>query len=297
MDFIKISKMYSIENTQIKATINPKGAELCSLILKENNTEFMWSANPDFWGKSSPVLFPIVGGLKDNSYQFQGQKYNLPRHGFARDRVFEVESQTDETITFLLQSDADSLKVYPFDFEFRIKYETTDNQLSASYIVNNSSNNDMYFSVGGHPAFAVPIESQNIYEDYFLEFSATETLKRYPLTPEGLVINEPIDVPQSENRIQLTKELFYEDALVFKNLKSDSIILKTDKGKHQLRFDFAGFTFLGVWAAKNADFVCIEPWCGVADSANHNQELTEKEGINRLGSGESFERTWRVSLS
>jgi galactose mutarotase-like enzyme len=289
--------MYSIENTQIKATINSKGAELCSLILQENNTEFMWSADPTFWGKTSPVLFPIVGGLRDNSYQFQGQKYNLPRHGFARDKVFEVESQTNETITFLLKSDTDSLKVYPFDFEFRIKYEVADNQLSTSYIVFNPSNKDIYFSVGGHPAFAVLIESQNSYEDYFLEFSANETLKRYPLTPEGLVIDEPIAVPQSENRIYLTKELFYEDALVFKNLKTDWVILRSDKGKHQLKFDFAGFPFLGIWAAKNADFVCIEPWCGIADAANHNQELTEKEGINRLGSGEVFERMWKVSLS
>nr|MCU0326406.1 aldose 1-epimerase family protein [Spirosomataceae bacterium] len=139
--------------------------------------------------------------------------------------------------------------------------------------------------------------SQNSYEDYFLEFSANETLKRYPLTPEGLVIDEPIAVPQSENRICLTKELFYEDALVFKNLKSDWVILRSDKGKHQLKFDFAGFPFLGIWAAKNADFVCIEPWCGIADAANHNQELTEKEGINRLESGEVFERMWKVSLS
>lgn len=289
--------MITITNALISATVNPKGAELVSLIHKATQIEYMWSADPAFWGKSSPVLFPIVGSLKDDTFIYEGKSYHLPRHGFARERIFEVESQNSDSLTLLLKSDAASLNVFPFSFELRLHYSLVENRLNVKYEVTNTGDDKMLFSVGGHPAFKVPLIDGTSYEDYYLEFNTSEDLMRWPLSKEGLIESPPGKFPSDNNRIHLTKELFYHDALVFKNLKSDSVVLKSDKTAHQLRFYFKDFPFLGIWAAKNADFVCIEPWCGIADSVNHNQQLIEKEGINVLNENEIFERTWRVEIN
>ncbi|RFS18394.1 aldose 1-epimerase family protein [Emticicia sp. C21] len=289
--------MINITNAVISATINPKGAELVSLVHQASQIEYMWSADPAFWGKSSPVLFPIIGSVKEDSFIYEGKNYNLPRHGFARERVFTVENQTEESVTFLLKSDVTSLTVFPFLFELRLHYSLDGNQLSVKYEVTNTGNTEMFFSIGGHPAFKVPVVGGTSYEDYYLEFNTTEDLMRWPLTKEGLIEAAPEKLPVENGRIPLTKELFYQDALVFKHLQPDRVTLKSDRTAHQLTFDFKGFPFLGIWAAKNADFVCIEPWCGIADSANHNQQLTEKEGINQLSANEIFERTWTVEVN
>ena len=289
--------MITITNAVISAAINPKGAELVSLIHHATQIEYMWSADPAFWGKSSPVLFPIVGSLKEDTFIYKGKKYNLPRHGFARDRIFEVEGQTESSVTFLLKSDEASLKVFPFAFEFRLHYTLDENRINVKYEVINTGDTVMLFSVGGHPAFKVPLVEGTSYEDHYLEFNATEDLMCWPLSKEGLIETKPEKLSTRDNSIPLTKELFYQDALVFKHLKSDTVVLKSDKTPHQLAFHFKDFPFLGIWAAKDADFVCIEPWCGIADSVNHNQQLTEKEGINALNINETFERTWGVEIN
>ena len=288
--------MQTLKNQILTIKINPKGAELTSIFNNKNRTEYMWNADPKFWGKSSPVLFPIVGSLKGNMYRFEGKEYSLSRHGFARDRDFMVEKSEESSIIFLLTHDENTLKVYPFKFEFRLVYTLENNTLKVTYLVKNIGENKMYFSVGGHPAFAVPLAENTVYEDYYLEFNKTEIFKRWGLTPEGLIETQPSDFLIDMDKLALTKELFYDDAIVFKNLNSTSVTLKTDKINHQLKFDFEGFPYLGIWAAKDADFVCIEPWCGIADAANHNQELIEKEGIIYLDLGENFERTWRITV-
>ena len=288
--------MQTLKNQFLTIQINQKGAELTSIFNSESQTEYMWNANPNFWGKSSPVLFPIVGSLKENIYRFDGNEYTLPRHGFARDREFIIEKSDTNSITFLLAYDEKTLKVYPFKFEFRLIYFLENNSLKVTYSVKNIGENKMYFSVGGHPAFAIPLAENTEYKDYYLEFNKTETFKRWGLTPEGLIETQPFDFLIDTNRLDLTKELFDDDAVVFKNLESTSVIIKSDKTNHQLKFDFEGFPYLGIWATKGADFVCIEPWCGIADAENHHQELTEKEGVIALDSDEVFERTWRVTV-
>ena len=288
--------MQTLKNQTLTIKINPKGAELISLFNEDTQTEYMWSADANFWGKSSPVLFPIVGALKDNLYHFEGKTYHLPRHGFAREREFLVENSTDESVTFLLTNDDETLKIYPFAFEFRLKYELNKNGLSVTYSVKNTDDKTIYFSVGGHPAFALPLSADTNYEDYYLEFNQTENFQRWGLVEGGLIANNSTNFLLNTNRLALTKELFYKDAIVFKNLQSDEVILKSDKTNRQLKFDFKGFPYLGIWAAKDANFICIEPWCGIADSENHSQELTKKEGIIALRIGNVFERTWSVRL-
>lgn len=288
--------MITIQNTYLKATINPKGAELVSLVLLASELEFMWEGNPEFWGKHSPVLFPIVGGLKDNTYYYNDKAYQLGRHGFAREKTFAVEDQQSDSVTFSLTHDESTLAIYPFEFAFRVRYTLVGNQLEVSYLVKNPSDTALWFSVGGHPAFKVPLVEGTEYNDYVLSFNQAEDWARWPLTTEGLIQKAPVLLVEQNTDLPLTKELFYEDALVFKNYRSDSVVLHTPTSAHSLRFDFPGFPYLGIWASKNADFVCIEPWCGIADSVSHNQDITQKEGIVQLAGKESFERSWKVTL-
>lgn len=288
--------MFTIESPLIKAVIHPKGAELTSLVHKELGQEYMWGGDPAFWGKHSPVLFPIVGTVKNNQYRYKDQAYALSRHGFARDQQFAVESQSIDAITFLLKNHEDTLKVFPFAFEFRIRYTALGNSLAVTYEVTNPGHEEMYFSVGGHPAFSIPLTADTNYEDYYLLFDQTEEVPRWPISPEGLIDTTPQPLLQNTNRLPLTKALFHKDAVVLKGLKSSRISLRSDKTERGLDMDFPGFPFFGIWAAKDADFVCLEPWCGIADGVGADQQLTTKEGINKLGAKEVFTRTWTVSV-
>ncbi|MFT3823225.1 MAG: aldose 1-epimerase family protein [Chitinophagaceae bacterium] len=291
----KRNSMFTIENEVLKVIINPKGAELTSLYRKDLQQEYMWSGDAAFWGKHSPILFPIVGTLKENTYFYNNQPYQLSRHGFARDKQFAVDKQAFDAISFLLKQSDDTLKVFPFSFDFYIRYTLAGNALSVSYDVINTGKEDMYFSVGGHPAFKVPLTTATTYDDYFLEFNQEETAPRWPISPDGLIESNPLPLLQQTSRLPLTKALFQQDAVVLKGLRSSKVSLLSAKTERGLQFDFPGFPFLGIWAAKNADFVCIEPWCGIADSVNTDQLLENKEGINKLPAGSNFTRTWTVA--
>lgn len=288
--------MVEIWNDKLSVTIAKAGAELQHVKHKENGLEYMWSGDPNYWAKHSPVLFPIVGALKNNEYLFGGKPYELGRHGFAREREFQVYEHGETSVSFRLDSDEETFKVYPFEFQLILNYVLHENELSVEYLVINKGAGDMFFSVGGHPAFKVPLANDLSYEDYYLEFAQAENAPRWPIAAGGLIQPSAEPFPYNGNRIDLTKELFAKDAIVFKDLKSTTVTLKSDKSPNGLEFDYTGFPFLGIWAAPQADFVCIEPWCGIADSVDTTQNLPEKEGINRLAEGESFSRTWKVKF-
>ncbi|MCX6207728.1 MAG: aldose 1-epimerase family protein [Bacteroidetes bacterium] len=288
--------MFEISNETLTVQISAAGAELQSIINKNNSLEYMWSGDPAFWGKKSPVLFPIVGGLKNGSYQHQGITYQLGRHGFAREREFTVHSHSTESIRFSLVSDETTKEVYPFDFVFSIEYSLSDNKLTVKYIVENIGRENLLFSVGAHPAFKVPLVDGTNYEDYHLIFSDKETVGIYPLSPDGLIEKNTEPLLNNSNSIPLTKALFAKDALVFKELRSDYIGILNHKNTHGLKLHYSEFPFMGIWAAKNADFVCIEPWCGIADSVDTTGELAAKEGINKLAPKDIFERAWTVEV-
>ena len=288
--------MHTIENKFLRISIHEKGAELTSVYSKPLKLEYMWNGDPAFWAKQSPVLFPIVGGLKNNTYFYHNRAYELPRHGFAREKVFSIIRQSPNEITFLLRSDEETRQVYPFEFEFAIGYSLHESTLSVKYQIRNVGSEEMYFSVGGHPAFKVPLLENTKYDDYYLEFNKAETSPRWAVSHDGLIEEEPIPVFKNDSIIPLHKELFMHDALVFKDLVSNKVSLKSNKHDRGIDFDFDGFPYLGIWAAKNADFVCIEPWCGIADSISTDQQLKNKEGIKKLSEWEDFNREWRVTV-
>ncbi|MEO6915949.1 MAG: aldose 1-epimerase family protein [Chitinophagaceae bacterium] len=288
--------MIELWNDQISVKISKAGAELQSLVKKDINLAYMWDGDPAFWAKHSPVLFPIVGTLKNNEYQFAGKSYHLGRHGFARDLEFQVYEHGETSASFRLDSDAKTFENYPFIFQFTIHYSLHDNELSVEYLVSNKGDGDMFFSLGAHPAFKLPMVPELKYDDYYLEFSDLETAPRWPISKDGLIETQPENFLENTNRLNLKKDLFAKDAIVLKGIRSESILLKSDKSSHGLEFSLPGFPYLGLWAAPQADFLCIEPWCGIADGVDSSQQLTEKEGIIDLKPGTEFSRTWKVKV-
>jgi galactose mutarotase-like enzyme len=285
-----------IENRNLVVKVRSKGAELFSVINRTTGLEYMWSGDPAFWAKTSPVLFPIVGTLRDDKFIFDGNNYTLSRHGFAREMEFEVKQLAGDKAQFTLNSSDDSLKKYPFKFSLIVTYSLTDDFLNVEYAVKNKSNEDMFFSLGAHPAFKVPLINGTLYEDHYLEFNKSETAPRWPISDKGLIKQDPVPFLDHVKRIDLNKELFYEDAIVLKHLNSDIVSIKASTHSHGIDFHFDGFPYLGLWAARNADFVCIEPWCGIADSASHDQNFMTKEGIEKIAEKSSWSRSFRIRL-
>ena len=287
--------MIQLQNTRLKATFNELGAELVSLINQETGKEIIWEGNPDFWGGKSPVLFPTVGALKDDRYILGGETYEMPRHGFARRKFFDVKRSTATEVVFELNSDEETLKFYPFDFSLEIKYTLTDNKLTVSYNVKNTSNKDMYFSLGAHPGFAIDTKNGLKYDDYEIVFSEDEKLEIHPLM-DNLISKETKTIDLGNKTLPLSYGLFSNDALVMTTMKSKELILRNHQNDHKIVFTFSNFPYFGIWAAKNADFVCLEPWQGIADIEDHNQELTEKFGILKLEISGEWKGEWAIEL-
>ncbi|MFW0743769.1 aldose 1-epimerase family protein [Aliarcobacter butzleri] len=272
---------YQIKNSFIKAQIKSFGAELNSLKKCDENFEYIWQANSKYWARHSPVLFPIVGRLKEDSYFYKNKKYSLSQHGFARDKEFEIVQNEADFIEFRLKSDEKSLEFYPFFFELNIGYKLDKNSLIVSYKVKNKSDEKMYFSIGAHPAFNTQVGD-------FLEFENIKTTKRYFLDEKGLIYkNEDLNLENS--KLYLDKDLFKDDALVFNDSNIKQITLKNIENKSKVKVKFDNFPYLGIWSKPNdAPFVCIEPWFGVADEENANQKIEDKKGILSLEKEEEF---------
>ena len=286
--------MYTLQNDLLEITVASKGAELQKIYNKETGLDYLWEGDPAFWGKHSPVLFPIVGTLKEGRYEYNKQTYQLSRHGFARDMDFTLLTHSDTAISLSLQQTAATLEVYPFYFELRIHYRIEENRLHVQYEVINQDEKTLWFSIGAHPAFKLPLVKGTSYEDYNLCFNEFENTGRYPLTEAGLLAEDPKIFLQNTDELPLKKSLFYEDALVFKTLQSSSIKIESDKTDHGLTVDFKGFPYMGIWSAKDADFVCIEPWLGITDSVNSTGKLEDKEGILSLIAGDTFKAGWTL---
>lgn len=288
--------MIQLENSHVRISVNTKGAELQSIFCKDTQLDYLWSGDPAFWGKKSPVLFPIVGGLKNNTYQHNGTAYQLNRHGFARDMKFTLTAKENNRISFTLNANETTLLQFPFLFRFVITYSLHENIVTCNYQITNIDVKPLFFSVGAHPAFKVPLVEGTSFEDYHLLFNENETAGRWPLNSDGLIENSPVPFFNQTNKIDLQKSLFYGDALVFKGLQSNSISLQSKNTKHGFTFSYSNFPYMGIWSAKNANFVCIEPWCGIADSVDANGELRKKEGIHLLTPSELMSRSWSVTL-
>jgi galactose mutarotase-like enzyme len=280
----------SIQNNFLKATINTKGAELNSLVKIADEKEYIWEGNPAFWGKHSPVLFPIVGTLKDNYYFYENHKYELPRHGFARDMEFEVVQNIESSVTFSLKSSELTLQNYPFSFELQLTYSLIENELTIGYSVYNLNDAKMPFSIGAHPAFALPKEIEN----YSLSFEKQEDLKCYILEND-LLSNNSYTISLENKELPIINKLFEKDALIFKELQSKNVSI-LENGKAILKVRFEDFKSLGIWSKVGAQFVCIEPWLGYSDTTETSGNISEKEAILILEPNKKYDCSFAIEI-
>ncbi|MBC8154567.1 MAG: aldose 1-epimerase family protein [Bacteroidetes bacterium] len=288
--------MAILQNEQLRVEIRPKGAELTSITNLGTGVEHIWSANPAIWGWHAPNLFPVVGGCLDNQLLIGDKAYPMERHGFARQSVFaELESTASRAVFSLRATDVMREK-FPYVFDFRVIYELDGPRLSVTYRVANEGDQLMFFSVGAHPAFNVPFLPGERYEDYVIEFEREEQLQTHLLSASGLFSGETQPVPLRGCELVLTPHLFDQDALVFKNLQSRRVVLKSSRNDHSVAVTFRDFPYLGLWAKSGAPFVCIEPWLGCADSEGEPVDIEQKELIQHVDAGGVFDAGFSIEV-
>lgn len=288
---------YYLENDKLKLKFRELGGELQSIFSKKYNTEFLWNGDESYWKYHAPILFPIVGKVLNGEYRVNGSFYNLPQHGLARVSNFNVLEKTSNTISFELKSSSETLKIYPYKFSLIIKYTLNDSSVTTEYIVKNTNEENMYFSIGAHPAFMCPFSKDESLNDYYFEFNENETASIMPLNKDGYAKREKKAFLNDENKINLSKELFKDDALIFSNLNSNKITLKSKNNNKALEFNFADFPYLALWSKPTgAPFVCIEPWFGHADFEDFKDDFSKKEGILSLEPEKTFNCSYCVTI-
>ncbi len=241
---------------------------MCSL-RKIGGSELIWDANPQYWPRHAPNLFPIVGKLKNQQYQFENRTYHLNQHGFLRDLETQRIPSAEHELIFELVSTEETRQQYPFDFKLHVVFQLIENLLRTKYICFNEGSSNLYFSVGAHPAFKISENTQSIRIPKYAELDC------YQLH-EGCIKKEPVTRMRT-HEIPLSPDLFDRDALIFKETSNTDISIQIDV--HQVTLNTGNMPFLGIWSKPGAPFICIEPWSGLADIENHNGELITKEGI------------------
>lgn len=288
--------LFQISNEMITIQVDSLGAELKSLKEVAAGREYMWSADPQYWKRTSPVLFPLVGGLKDGIYRLDGREYPMGQHGFARDMEFKLKSQVASEIWFVLESNEETLSRYPYPFVLELGYELVDKTVIVKWRVKNPAKERMYFSIGGHPAFLCPIEEGTKQTDYRIRFDAQGQIVSSGLI-DGLVNDKKIEYKLDNGSIGVTEHLFDGDALVIEHDQVHSVALVKPDGEAYLTVTFDAPLF-GIWSPpkKNAPFICIEPWYGRCDAVGYAGDWKDREWMQALEAGETFEAEYKVTI-
>lgn len=287
----------TIKNERLSVTIAAHGAELSSIYDKANDRELVWQTDPAFWNRHAPVLFPNVGKYYGGHFTYNGTDYPMGQHGFARDTEFEQAASGENFVTYRLCADEESKKVYPFDFVLEITHRLNGNRLTVEWNVKNTDNKEMYFTIGGHPAFNVNVLPDTDFEDYSLVFKeGTEKLSYVLLDAEsGTAIGDKVyELELTDSKYALKKDMFDKDALVFDGGQIEWAALALPDGKPYIALESKGFPNFGIWSKPGAPYVCLEPWCGRCDNKGFEGEISEKPGIIALKAGETFKKSYDI---
>lgn len=289
--------VYELKNDVIAILIDSHGGELKSLKKSDTGTEYMWCGDAKYWGRTSPVLFPFVGGLKNKEYKAKGKTYSMTQHGFARDMEFTLFSRTEDEIWFELNSNEDTLEKYPYEFTLKSGYRILGNQAEVLWQVENPGKEALPFSIGGHPAFNCPIEEGTKQSEYFVDFGDVDEVVSSRIGGNGLVTGCMDVYGLTDGKLALTENLFDHDALVIENNQTKTAALCKKDGTPYLKVIMEAPLF-GVWSppGKNAPFVCIEPWYGRCDSEYFDGTLEEREWGNVIAPGEIWKASYVIEV-
>lgn len=289
--------MQLLENNNLIIQVKDIGAELCRIFSKKDNTEYLWNGDSKYWGRHSPILFPIVGRLKDNETIIDNSFYKMNQHGFARDMNFELVASDSNSLTYTLVDSEESKNLYPYSFELTIKYTLLASSIKIDWFVKNTNDCDMYFSIGAHPAFNIPFNPDETYSDYYLDLELCGNVNQYLL--DGPFVSKII--PSSNiNKLDIKPELFVNDALIYDNVESISICSRKNNSK--VKVSFKDFPLVGIWSPYYKDnnsiapFICIEPWYGIADSINTSKDYKSKFAINKLAPSSTFSTSYYIEI-
>lgn len=267
------------------------GAELMS-VRDRDGVERLWQGDPAFWAGRAPILFPIAGGLKDDRYTLRGKTYQMPKHGFARKREFETETATEDSVTFLLTGEAGFDPGFPFDYALRVRYALRHNALEVRYTVTNLGDESFCYGLGAHEGYACP-EGVAAYD---LVFDEEETLRAHPLHG-NLIARDTVTVLERGRVLPLRDDFFRVDALVFTEVRSRGVTLRSRLHPRTVRVDFPGFDALLLWTKPGAKYLCIEPWLNAPDFVDADGDITHKPGVVTLSPGESDARTHTITFA
>lgn len=289
---------YLLENPKLKVEIDSFGAEIKSVRCKSTNQEYMWHGDKKYWGRTSPVLFPFVGSLKDKAYHYQGKTYPMGQHGFARDMEHHMDKQTKDAIWFSLASTEETLAKYPFPFVLQIGYLLEDTTVTVCWNVQNTGSDPMYFSIGAHPAFLCPIHGETDKTGYQLYFSGLDEVHHHGNdVASGMALDEDLTLPLKNHRATITPGFFDRCTYMIEGNQTNEVGLEDPDGRRIVTMYFDTPLF-ALWSpeGKNAPFVCIEPWYGRCDHMDFHGTLEEREFSNRLEAGGTFQRSYRIKF-
>lgn len=294
-----MSEIRTIENERLLVSVSDHGAELSRIYDKKNDREVLWGADPAHWNRHAPILFPFVGKVRGGCYRHEGVSYELKlQHGFARDREFAFLGAEENVIRHRLCSDAETKALYPFDFALETACSLKDNVLKISWTVENTGDREMYFSIGGHPAFHVPALPGTVRSDYFLTFAGEKELTYIQIDDkESLAFPEKkYTLELTDGTCPITDHMFDRDALIFEDGQVKQVGLALPDGTPYVTMRCADFPYMGVWSKPDAPFVCLEPWIGRTDDAGFMGELKDKPGERRLEAGEKITVSHEIEI-
>lgn len=284
-----------LENDRLCVEIAEQGAEVTRIYDKKSDTELLWEADPKYWKRHSPILFPNVGKTYRNTVRINGIQYPTSQHGFARDNKFKCVREMTDTVSFLFSSNEETKEVYPFDFDLIITYKLEGRTLLVKWEVVNTGAEDMFFTIGGHPAFRFAGADEGK-SDYILKFPGKESLDYILVNiAEGAADTSKVYQLQLENECcPMSEEMFANDALIFDNGQISEVWICHKDGAPRVGMKCEGFPNFGIWSVKDAPFVCLEPWMGRCDDIGFDKELSEKPNVNKVPAGGKFEQSYSV---
>ncbi len=289
--------LYTIENEKLRVQIDDRGAQLWSIQTKDR-TEYLWQGDKAYWEDRAPNLFPYIARLTEGKYTLEGKSYEMTIHGFVNYSVLTVEEQKADSIVFLLVQNEETRRMYPYDFAYRVAYALEDNRLAVRFSVENPNDRPMYFGIGGHPGFCVPLEKGLDFTDYCLEFDEEKSPVRIDFSPACFLTGEDKPYALAEkNRILLSHDLFDQDAIVLKDM-GKAVTLKSDQSSRAVRVEYPQMDYIGFWHMPHTDapYICIEPWSSLPSRQDVVEDLATQPGLVRLEAGKTYENEWTIQI-
>ena len=282
--------LYLIKNENLAVGVKSFGAVLTSIKSEETGFEFLWQGNPEVWNGQSPILFPIIGRLLDDECFIDGKRYSIIRHGLARHREFELETQRDNYLCFVQRENAETLESFPYKYELKIEFELSGNSLTVTHSVKNTNEREMYFSLGAHPAFNCGMGDRIVFEK-------KETKYCERIDENSLLIENKDLILDDSDTIEIYEHLFDKDVMIFEKPESKFVTLVSNDSDRRIKFTFGDAPFFSVWAKPNAPFVCLEPWYGINDSYEKKDDFSNKRGNQKLEAAKTFSFSWTAEIT